>query len=121
MTLLDSMMESFTILDKVSSSDGEGGMITTWKDGASIRAVATLDNSMQSRLAEAQGVTSVYTITTARTVILGFHDVLRRESDGQVFRVTSNAKDKKTPKVAGIDMAQCSAEAWVLPSGGAND
>lgn len=121
MNLMESMMETFTILDRVSSSDGEGGMVTSWQDGAIIRAVATLDNSMQGRLAEAQGVTSIYTVTTARAVILGFHDVIRRESDGQIFRITSNAKDRKTPKVAGIDMAQCSAEAWTLPTGGAHD
>lgn len=121
MNLIDTMMEDFTILDKVSSSDGEGGLITEWKDGATIRAVATLDNSMQSRIAEHDGVTSVYTITSVRSVILGFHEVLRRESDGQVFRVTSNARDNKTPKIAGIDMAQCSAELWALPSGGAHE
>lgn len=121
MSLIDNYMESCTILDRISTSDGEGGMIAKYVPGASINAAITHDSTMEAKIAEANGVTSVYTVTTSRSISLAFHDVIRRDSDGQVFRITSNAKDRKTPIVAGIDMAQVSAEAWTLPDGGANE
>ena len=115
MSLLDAAMETFTIIDKTTMSDGYGGTITTWSDGAQIQAAATYDTSMEARVAAVQGVTSVYTITTSKSVELDYHDVVRRESDGKVFRVTSDSKDKKTPPSASLNMRQVTAEAYTLP------
>jgi hypothetical protein len=42
--------------------------------------------------------------------------VFRRESDGKIFRVTSDGDDKKTPPSAGLDMRQVTAEEFV-PAG----
>jgi head-tail adaptor len=121
MNLIEHMMESCTILDRRSVSDGEGGLVTQFVDGATINAAITHDNTMQSRIAEHDGVTSTYTITTTRDIALSFHVVIRRNSDGQIFRVTSNGRDSRTPKVAGLDIAQVTAEAWTLPQGGSNE
>lgn len=117
MSLLTDAMESCTMLDKMTASDGRGGFITTWQDGAAIQAAIVHESSMQARVAEAQGVTSTYTITTTKAVNLQYHDVLRRESDGKIFRVTSDGDDKKTPASAGLNMRQVSAEEWALPTG----
>lgn len=114
MNLIENMMESFSVMDKVRTPDGEGGFNTTWKESATIMAAITLDSTMQSRIAEAQGVTSVYTVTTSRNVLLEFHDVLKRQSDGEIFRVTSNASDKKSPNYGTLDIAQVTAERWKL-------
>jgi hypothetical protein len=59
-------------------------------------------------------VTSLYTVTTSRAIVLEYHDVFRRESDGKIFRVTSDGDDLYTPKSAGLDMRQVTAEEWVL-------
>lgn len=115
MSLLQSAMETCTMIDKSTVSDGRGGVVTTWVDGATIRAAIVHDGSMQARVAESQGVTSTYTITTTKAVNLQYHDVLRRESDSKVFRVTSDGDDKKTPDSAGLNMRQVSAEEWALP------
>lgn len=115
MSLIDNYMEPCTIINAISESDGEGGLITTWKDGAQISAAITHDSTMQARIAEADGINTTYTITTRRDVVLAFHQVIRRESDKQIFRVTSNGSDRKTPNVAGLDMCQVSAERWALP------
>lgn len=117
MSLLHEAMETCTMLDKTTVSDGRGGFETTWKDGASFKAAVVFDSSMEARRAEAQGVTALYTITTGRTTNLQYHDVLRRESDKKIFRVTSDGDDKHTPASAGIDMRQVTAEEWVLPTG----
>lgn len=117
MNLLDLNYEPFIILDKATRADGYGGVITDWTDGAEIEAVAVLDDSIEAVKAQAAGAKNLYTVTTKRTVILRYGDVIRRESDGKTFRMTADADDKKTPKGAGLDMRQCRAEQWEVPNG----
>ncbi len=107
-------MEDFTLLDKRSVSDGMGGFTIKYLDGATVKCGLTLDSSMQSLVAQSQGVTSVYTLITARDVLLPFHQVLRRESDKKTFRVTSDATDQATPQGADLKVRKVSAESWVL-------
>ena len=114
MSLLDDYMTPCTLLEKRRTPDGEGGWTTTWVDGAGFEAAIVLDNSTLARVAARDGVTNIYTVTTSRGFTLDFHDVFRRERDGQVFRVTSNSDDKMTPPSTTLDMAQASAEEWVL-------
>lgn len=118
MSLLYESMAECVMLDKTTSSDGRGGVISTWRDGAEFNAAIVLDLSTEGKVALAAGVTGVYTVTTNRSVNLQYHDVFRRASDGKVFRVTSDGDDKKTPLSAGLDMRQVSAEEWKLPAGG---
>ena len=117
MSLLDSAMETFVFLDKQTTSDGYGGYYTEWTEGAEFKAAATFDSSIQARIADVQGVTSLYTITTSRAINLQYHDVIRRLSDLKIFRVTSDGDDKKTPLSATLDMRQVTAEEWELPNG----
>lgn len=116
MSLLSEAMENCTMLDKITTADGYGGYITTYKDGALFNAAIVLDNSMQARAAEKQGVTALYTVTTVKALNLQYHDVFRRESDKKIFRVTSDGDDKKTPASASLNMRQVSAEEWELPT-----
>lgn len=114
MSLIDEAMTSCTMVDKVTASDGEGGTITTWKDGATFKAAITFDSSMEARAAEKQGVTSLYTVTMPKNVMLNYHDVFRRESDGKVFRVTSDGDDVVTPDRASFQIRQVTAEEFTL-------
>ena len=115
MSLIDTMKTSCTMIDKQTISDGMGGTVTQWVDGAKFDAAVIKDSSMNARIAEKQGVTEVYTVTTGKNVQLDFHDVFRRDSDGAVFRVTSNVTDSRTPDVASFQFGQVTAERWVLP------
>ena len=117
MSLLSEAMENCTMLDKKTTTDGYGGYITSWVEGAEFQAAIVLDSSMQARIAEKQGVTALYTITTRKTVNLQYHDVFKRSSDDKIFRVTSDGDDKRTPDSANLDMRQVSAEEWTLNDG----
>lgn len=110
MSLLDESMESFVIMDKTTIPDGYGGYKTEWKQGAEIAAAAVLDTSIEARVADKQGVTALYTITTRKNVNLQYHDIIRRTRDGKLFRVKSDGDDKATPASAGLYMRQVSAE-----------
>lgn len=117
MSLLTQAMETCVMIDRTTTSDGYGGIISVWTDGAEFQAAIVLDSSMQARVAAVQGVTALYTITTKKTLNLQYHDVFRRVSDGKVFRVTSDGDDKKTPASASLNMRNVSAEEWSLPNG----
>lgn len=117
MSLLQDAMTDCRMLNKVVVDDGYGGERTTWTNGSTFKAAITFDTSVEARVAESQGVTSLYTVTTPRTKVLEYHDVFRRLSDGKVFRVTSDGDDKFTPQSATLDMRQVTAEEFVLTGG----
>lgn len=116
MSLLDDAFESFIMLNKITEDDGYGGTTTRWSEGAQIQGAIVFDSSIQARIAEAQGVTSVYTLTTRKDINLQYHDVLRRVNDGKIFRVTSDGDDRFTPESASLDMRQVTCEEWTLPA-----
>ena len=114
MSLLSEAMTPCTMQDKRTVADGYGGYTVQWTDGAEFNAAIVLDSSMQARVAEKQGVTALYTVTTTKALNLQYHDVFRRKSDGKIFRVTSDGDDVKTPNSARLNMRQVSAEEWTL-------
>lgn len=114
MSLIDLMMTECVIMNKAKISDGEGGFETEWSEGAEINVAIVKDSSMDARIAEKEGVTSTYTLTTKRENALDYHDVIKRLSDGQTFRVTSDSIDSKAPSFSSLDMAVVTAERWDL-------
>lgn len=114
MSLVDEFKVPCVLLEKRRVPDGEGGLTTAWTDGAEFEAAIVRDTTMTARIAEREGVSNVYTVTTDKAAPLEFHDVFRRKSDKQVFRVTSNGDDKSTPERAGFQFSQSTAEEWSL-------
>ncbi len=114
MSLLQQAMTDVVAMEKTRVSDGEGGFIVDWVDGAMFKAAITFDTSMQSRIGEKQGVSSRYTVTTSKNAKLEFHDVIRRLNDGKTFRITSDGDDKQTPESASFQFLQVTAEEWML-------
>ena len=110
MSLLSDAMEACVLLNRQTTLDDYGGFVNTWVDGAGFQAAIVFDTSMQARVAEAQGVYSLYTVTTPRNVVLQYRDIFRRTRDNKLFRVTSDGDDKYTPASAGLDMRQVTAE-----------
>lgn len=115
MSMIEESMEPVCFMEKTRTPDGEGGFITVWTEGTEFNASITFDTSMQARVADKQGVTSLYTVTTAKNAKLEYHDVLKRLSDGKVFRITSDGDDKQTPLRAVFGpYLQVTAEEWIL-------
>ena len=112
MTLIDAFKVPCVLMEKTRVSDGEGGWITQWVEGVQFKAAIVLDSSMNARIAEQEGVTGVYTVTTDRNVTLDFHDAFKRLKDGAIFRVTKI--NDSTPDVATFQFNQYQVEAWEL-------
>lgn len=114
MSLLSDAMETCVLMDKRTEADGYGGYRTVYVAGASFQAAIVFDTSIQARVAEKQGVTSLYTVTTPRALTLEYHDVFKRLRDNKIFRVTSDGDDKFTPASTALDMRQVTAEEFTL-------
>lgn len=115
--LMSDFVEKCTMLEKSKQPDGEGGWRNVWRDGAEFEAAITYDTTLEARVAEQEGMKATYTVTTEKSTMLDFHDVFKRNRDGQVFRVTSQGDDKKTPQSASFQVSQVAAEEWELPNG----
>ena len=121
MSLLDVYMQEFVLYNESIVSDGYGGYKTSWTEGIHFNGALVVNQSMESRMAQKQGVTAIYTLTTSRNLVLKYHNVFRRVTDGKVFRVTSDGDDVKTPNSTALDMRQVTAEEWRLTSDATND
>ena len=117
MSLPSQAMSDCVFLNKTVVDDGYGGYNTTWTEGATFQAAITFDSSIEARTAEKQGVTSLYTVTVDKAMMLDYHDAFKRVEDGKVFRVTSDGDDKFTPDSASLNMRVVTAEEWSLPNG----
>ena len=110
MSLLEEAFEDFVIINKNMVDDGYGGISTEWTEGATIRGAMVYNNSNEMRIAQALGSTASYTFTVKKDLLLDYHDVLKRVSDGQLFRLTNNSDDYHTPAAASLNMRQYDAE-----------
>lgn len=119
MSLLEEAMTKCVAMNKqIAVPDGYGGTTTVWADGAELMAAISFNGSMQAKIAEQQGVTSLYDVITVKAINLQYHDVIKRVSDGKIFRITSDGDDDHTPDdIAALDMRKVSAEEWELPHG----
>lgn len=87
-----------------------------WVDGIKFKAAIGFSASTENAIAEQQGVTSLYEVATDRALVLQYHDVFRRLSDGKIFRVTTDGDDNPTPTSSAIDSRIVRAEEWSLPN-----
>ena len=114
--LLSQMSDTFIIMEKSRVPDGESGFITTWREGPEIDLSVRHDQTLQALRAMAEGVTSVYTFLAPKNCGLDYHDVVKRKSDGQCFRITSQAGETVTPEMSSLQLTVVTAERWELPS-----
>lgn len=118
MSLFENAMESTYIMDKVTTPDGRGGVITKYVEGAQISVAYSFDTSTQARIAEQAGTVSRYTLTTSKLINLQYHDVIKRVRDNKVFRITSDGDDNYAPATSALDIRQVEAEEWEIPVNG---
>jgi hypothetical protein len=114
MSLLDEAYEPFVMIDKRSISDGEGSFFVDYVDGAKISVCVTNDNTSLTRIAEALAEKVEYRVITKKNIKFSQDDLIKRLSDGQVFRIYYK-NTKETPKSANLDMRETFAQEWSIP------
>lgn len=112
MSLIEEFVTDYVRMVKTAVPDGESGHIVSWTEGKSFRAALVQKSFTEQTVAEREKVSTTYTVTVDRSVELKYHDVFKRLSDGQMFRVIS--KPIKTPPCATFQFAQVTAGEWTL-------
>lgn len=115
MSLLDDFGKACVLMEKSRQPDGESGYITTWSEGLEFTNYQALDTSMQARIAEKQGVTSVYSALVRSDLPIEYNDYFKDKTTGLTYRVTSNPEDKVAPKSASFALKYFTAERKELP------
>lgn len=116
LNLIESMMEDCVFLNKVKVDDPVGGYKDNYQDGVTFKAAVIKNSTTEAQIAEKNGISEIFTIVTYKSMMLEFHDVLRRASDGEIFRVTSRPVDSQAPAASTVQIAKVTAERWVLPT-----
>lgn len=116
MSLVDNAMEKSYIMDKTTTPDGYGGVKTTYKEGAEVSIAYSFDTSTAARIAQQEGVENRFTLTTRRSVVLRFPDVVKRARDGKIFLITSDGDENMTPGSTTLDLRQVEAKEWEIPN-----
>lgn len=115
MSLLENAYEAFTVMNKTKVADGYGGTKNTWAEGVSITGAITYDGSTQAKIAMSMGATGAYRFYVKKNVLLDYYDVIKRASDGKVFRILADSDEYATPKTAGLNIRVYDCEEWKIP------
>lgn len=110
--ILEKNFKPFTRLYPDGAPDGSGGFPAIWREGETVQAVCIQTDTDAENTAQKPDAKAQYTLLTRRAVSLPFHAVLRRESDGRMFRITDDAADRKTPESAKLDLRMHKAEEY---------
>ncbi len=100
--------ETLTVMEKKMVPDGMGGFENKWTEGIQFKGTLRTSNSIQTLIAEQQGVKSVYVLLYPDNVPLQYGDVFK-DAD-RYYRITSEPKDGQTPKMSNLKLIQVTAE-----------
>lgn len=102
--------EDACLVDKRTESDGMGGVIVSWSDGAPIKAGFVRDSTTEAKIAYQNGIREIFTIVFSDMLELLPNDRVKRIKDGKVFRITSDARDMTTPAQSDMHFREADAE-----------
>ena len=78
--MVANFMVRCTMMEKTRVPDGYGGSKVEYREGAPFMAAIDKEKTLQARVAEHDGMKSVYTVTTPEGVGIEYQEVFRRDS-----------------------------------------
>lgn len=120
MMILKKNMTQFCVMDASRVPDGQSGYSVEWTDGEEFLACAVLAQGKSAakdqskNIADKDGAVPEYTIFTLKSVLLPYHAIVKRKSDGRIFRTLSDPTDGATPDGAYLDLRMHAAELYKL-------
>lgn len=109
--LLNEFKARFAIWYRISKDDDYGGYTSEWTKGASFDGILTEDVSIQAAIAGIDTSKNMFGLKVENNVPLEYHSIIRRDSDGRFFRITSG-EVLKSPRMSRLNMKILSCEAY---------
>ena len=116
MSLLDDFARTCVLMEKKRVPDGAGGYKVEWSEGVEFQNYQYMETSMEARVAEKQGVTSIYSALVNKSVPVEYGDYFKDAASGSIYRVTSNPSEKESPNSATFSLKYFTAERTELPT-----
>lgn len=110
MTLLESRMRPFCILDKTTAPDGMGGTTVIYRDGAPFEAATTMLQSQELEVAYQSGQKRIYAIFFKPTVGLEHNMRVKRVENGRVYRITATPEPCQTAPFSALQLLRTTME-----------
>lgn len=108
--MLEDFFEDFTKMVETSADNDLGGSTSSLSDGEEFRAGIFQNKTSRVIVATSEKIAVDYTIVARKTTVLGFNDIVKRNGDNALFRVTSDCADMETPSVADEQYWQVTVE-----------
>lgn len=102
------------MMDKVTTSDGMGGYMVDWREGAAISCGIARKSSTEALIAYQKGTREIFTLAFSDLLELHHGDTVKRLNDGKAFRVTSESADMTPPAGSTLHFKQVDAEVITL-------
>ncbi len=103
---------TLSTIEKKLVPDGMGGFEEKWTEGVQFKGSLRTANSIQTLIAEQQGVKSIYELIYPKNVPLRYGDVIY---DGdRYYKITSEPKDGETPKMSALGVIRVTAEIFEM-------
>lgn len=116
MTLIERLMVPCHRMIRTIKDDAFGSHDDDFSQGAPLLAFIRKDGSAEEPVAEKQELSERFTVVTYKTVRLALDDIIRRDGDGQVFRITGTDLDADAPEMSSVPITKVPAERWVIPT-----
>lgn len=113
---LRDMYEKLVVVEKRTIPDGLGGYEVAYVEGAEFMGSITLDSSIEAKVAEQNGMKSVFTLVVDSSLPIERNDTLKRKSTNEYFRLTSNPNDTLVKTQMDGELKSASIERFEIPT-----
>lgn len=108
--MLTDYFEPFALLERAQSPDGLGGTEAVWRESLTFQGGVTFVPGSETAIAGLRALRTIPVLAHEYDVTLRQDDLIRRLSDGAMFRVAGCSADMKTPACADLRFAQVPVE-----------
>lgn len=114
-TILQDFVESIVLLDETTVSDGLGGFVTEWTDGATIDVAVIQPRDTKATIATAIVGQQSLTIITSTAIELKRDKYFRRKSNGKTYKFDRDNTERLAPDDSELQWRTTTAAEAALP------
>ena len=114
-TILQDFVENIVLLDETTASDGLGGFVYEWTDGAEISVAVIQPRDTKATIANAIVGQQSLTILTSTAIELKRDKYFRRKSNGKTYKIDHDNTERLAPDDSELQWRAATAAEAALP------
>jgi hypothetical protein len=114
-TILQDFVENIVLLDETTASDGLGGFVYEWTDGAEISVAVIQPRDTKATIANAIVGQQSLTILTSTAIELKRDKYFRRKSNGKTYKIDHDNTERLAPDDSELQWRATTAAEAALP------